>query len=117
MGVGIGAEARAHPLPDPHSLAIGQGPGAAEYHMLEEMCPALLRIALHQRADIHTNPDRGRAGWLGVAPHGIAHAIGQRARVPRRIGRDIAAGMLPGGDDRGAVWRRYGDDRRWDLRE
>src|SRR3546814_14082101 len=50
---------------------------------------------LHQRAGVDLQPDRHLSGRHAVAPHRIAHAIGERAEPTGRIDRNLAVLIEP----------------------
>ena len=105
--IGVAAEIGAEPLPDLHRVAVRIVSGAAEHHMLDQVRPALLIGLFHQRTHRDPHPDRDRACRHGVLADGIVEAVGKRSRHPCRIGRNIAALVLPGCDRRR---RRGGGD-------
>ena len=93
--VGVRPEGRAHPLPDPPRLAELDIGRSLERQMLDQVRISALGVALHQRSGVHPHADRHLPRRHAVAAQRIAHAVGQRAEMPFRIGGDVAAAIQP----------------------
>ena len=99
-GVGVSAEGQTQALKDAQHLVFRHVLGAVEGHVLHEVGQTLLVVALHQRAGVDAQAERGLTRRRRIVQQGVAHAVGQQAVTDGRVGGNVAGGLGPGGGRR-----------------
>src|SRR3546814_17465531 len=65
--------------------------------MFEQMRVAALFVGFEHRTDVHAHADRHLPRRHAIVAHGITHAVGEDAELPRGVARNVAAGVKPVG--------------------
>src|SRR3546814_7333653 len=63
--------------------------------MFEQMRVAALFVGFEHRTDVHAHADRHLPRRHAIVAHGITHAVGEDAELPRGVARNVAAGVKP----------------------
>src|SRR3546814_15162782 len=58
---------------------------------------AALFVGFEHRTDVHAHADRHLPRRHAIVAHGITHAVGEDAELPRGVARNVAAGVKPVG--------------------